>query len=343
MIYVKDSDIKEIEFTNLLERARVRILGQLLKSNLSDYGPIEFESLVYQAMVTESIGTVFESHLIHTGDMAFPDIIAKKYFGIEVKVTTGDKWTSIGNSVLETTRVEGVERIYMFFGKLGGQPDIKFRPYQECLPDVAVTHYPRYKIDMLLPVGQSIFDKMGTNYDTLRKNPIPTIKNYYKAGLTEGEELWWIDSQQGVSPVIKPYSNLSAEDKDNFLIESMILFPEIFGSSPVKFERPAAYLITKYGAVCSNLRDIFTAGGVVNLTLENKLVKGVPRIVGKLASHASKINSIIVTLTEEELKTYWRVDKIPDDRLKFWLRLLRERASFARRGISIVDIFSNGQ
>ena len=56
----------------------------------------------------------------------FPDIIANEYYGVEVKSTKADYWKSTGSSIVETTRVENVDDIYMLFGKLGGNiPEFK--------------------------------------------------------------------------------------------------------------------------------------------------------------------------------------------------------------------------
>lgn len=125
----------------------------------------------------------------------FPDIVAehiveKRFFGVEVKITKDNKWTSTGNSVLESTRVEKVERIYLYFGKLAAPPQFKFRKYEECLYEIAVTHSPRYLIDMNLKEGKTIFDKMGIAYDDLRKspNPISFIVNHYRKSAQPGEE-----------------------------------------------------------------------------------------------------------------------------------------------------------
>src|SRR5687768_1542791 len=112
-------------------------------------------------------------------------------------MTSGDKRVSSGYSILETTRVQDVEYMYLFFGKFGGDIDIKYRPYQDYLYDIGVTHSPRYKINMDLTEGNSIFDKMRIPYEVLRKenSPIKKIKEYYRKQLEEGEELWWIDPQ----------------------------------------------------------------------------------------------------------------------------------------------------
>ena len=56
-------------------------------------------------------------------DQAFPDIAIDQY-GIEVKFTTNDTWRSVANSVLESNRVNGIEKIYIVFGKMGGIPNV---------------------------------------------------------------------------------------------------------------------------------------------------------------------------------------------------------------------------
>ena len=102
----------------------------------------------------------------------FPDIIAEKYYGVEVKSTKENHWTSTGSSIVESTRDKNVENIYMLFGKLGGKTaEFKCRPYEDCLSDIAVTHSPRYLINMELTKEQTIFSKMGVAYDQLRNAP----------------------------------------------------------------------------------------------------------------------------------------------------------------------------
>ena len=77
----------------------------------------------------------------------FPDIQAAGHFGVEVKSTKSDSWTSTGSSIVESTRIPDVSRIYMLFAKLGGEmPEFRCRPYEQCLSNIAVTHAPRYLI-----------------------------------------------------------------------------------------------------------------------------------------------------------------------------------------------------
>src|SRR3989344_5879922 len=283
MIYVKKDGLAEEEFLELLEKSKLLLLresNKLPKNVTFAY----FENLVYEKMSESAKGTRFRGLVEKMGKHAFPDIVANKYFGVEVKMTEKDHWFSTGNSILESSRVEDIKRIYIMFGKFGGKLDIRYRLYQECLPEISVTHSPRYRINMDLSSGKSIFDKIGVDYDTLRNdlNPIQKIKDYYRSQLKEGEELWRIDQDgddKAVSPIIKPFRGLSAKEKENFVVEAMILFPEMFGNSSTKFERAAAYLIAEYNAVSANLRDLFTAGGQIKL----KVKKGKNVVVPQLA------------------------------------------------------------
>src|SRR5690554_5148707 len=140
------------------------------------------EPYVRDVMTDLAVGTPFEDSIELIGGQKFPDIIAKKYYGVEIKTTTKNHWRTTGNSIMESTRIEDVERIYMLFGKLGAPIKFKSRIYQECLAEVVVTHSPRYLIDMNLEEGNTIFDKINTPYDILRRSESPAkpIINYYR-------------------------------------------------------------------------------------------------------------------------------------------------------------------
>lgn len=120
-------------------------------------------------------------------------------------------------------------------------------------------------------------------YDTLRKkeNPIKPIVNYYKSKLKAGEELWWMDSENGNTAsniVIRIWNNLSQSEKQDIKNRSMIYFPELFGNRSDKFNRIAVWLATRQSIVCPNIRDLFTAGGKVDIIFSTKTYERVPRI-----------------------------------------------------------------
>ncbi len=344
MIYIAKPNVKENDFVALLEKSKKLIL--VFAADKKSISPLYFETIVFEQTCEAAKDTIFEGKVKQTGAHAFPDIVANKFFGIEVKMTTGNHWTSTGNSILESSRIEDVERIYIMFGKLGGKFDIRYRLYQECLPEISVTHSPRYRINMELPLGKSIFDKIGIDYDTLRKddNSIQIIKNYYRSQLKDGEELWWIDQDsddKSVSPIIKPFRSLTNEEKENFIVEAMILFPEMFGNSNTKFERAAAYLIAEHNAVSANLRDLFTAGGKVNLKIKQKTIL-VPQLALRLHARAKAISQKIKTMDAETLAFYWRSEKIEKDRLKQWKKLLNEKFALVLPNVVASDIFEAG-
>ena len=342
MIYAERRDAEEGGFVALLEKSRLGMLGSIAEKKVPSSS--DFELMVFDSMVKGAHGTDFEGTIRRTGPHDFPDIVAKKYFGAEVKMTIKDQWTSTGNSVLESLRVEDVKTIYIVFGKFGGKFDVRYRLYQECLPEISVTHSPRYKINMDLAKGQSIFDKIGVDYDTLRKDPesLQIIKKYYRSKLKDGEELWWIDQDSDdrlATPIIRPFRSLSPKEKGDFTIESMILFPEMFGYGQTKFERVAAYLITRYSAVSANLRDNFTAGGQESIKLG-----GIGVLVPKVIYHLHKLAPIIAEkikeMDEETLLYYWRCDKLGGDRIAQWKKMLDE--NMKKNDLHPSEVFEDG-
>ena len=194
-----------IDELNVHAKKSSKKVATLLGRNLEPY--------VKDVMTDLAVGTVFENTIELIGGQKFPDIIAKKYYGIEVKTTTQNHWKTTGNSLLESTRVDNVERIFMLFAKLASPIEFRCRPYEEVLSEVVVTHSPRYLIDMNLEQGKTIFDKIKIPYDALRKNenPIRPIVDYYKSKLKPGEELWWMDAENNSKPssiVIKIWNNI---------------------------------------------------------------------------------------------------------------------------------------
>lgn len=325
MIYAEKKNAHEERFIELLEKSK-NILALRLREN-NNISALDFESLVCEKMQEASSGTEFEGTIKQTEAHAFPDIIANGYFGVEVKITTKDHWTSTGNSVLETSRIEEVERIFIMFGKLGGEPDVRYRLYQECLPEISVTHSPRYRINMDLPKGKSIFDKMDVSYDELRTSgdTIQEIKSYYRGQLKDGEGLWWIDEEsEAPSPVIKQFRTLEPENRERFKVDCMILFPELF-KSRANYERAAAYMITEFGAVSTSLRDAFSAGGKQEVLVAREK-KSVSQMLSQLHDYAPKIVNRINEIDEELLKFYWQVSSIEADRIEQWKELIDKDA-----------------
>ena len=226
------------------------------------------EDDVKSALDESAKGTPFAGTIEKVSGQRFPDIVAAKLYGVEVKSTKDDHWKSTGSRILETTRVSGIERIYMTFGKLGGTPpEFLSKPYEECLYGIAVTHMPRYLINMQLCKGETIFEKMGIPYDELRKmeNPIAPVAKYYRSQLKKGESLWWTgdSSDESVSATIRLWKNLTPDEKHFHTIYGCVNYPETFGGD---YDRYALWL-TSQGIVDPHIRDQFSAGGKEEMLL----------------------------------------------------------------------------
>ena len=344
MIVSVNSTPNNSEFDLLIRSTVSELNDQAQKSHerISTLSGRSLEPYVRDVMTDLAIGTPFENSIELIGGQKFPDIVAKKYYGIEVKTTTQNHWRTTGNSVLETTRVESVERIFMLFAKLVNPIEFRCRPYEEVLSEVVVTHSPRYLIDMNLEQGETIFDKIQMPYDTLRKkdNPIKPIVEYYKSKLKEGEELWWIgqeDNGKASNIIVKIWNNLPFEHRHFLIIKAMAYFPELFGNSNDKFGRVALWLITSESVVCPNVRDLFSAGGKGSIIIKETPYKNVPRIFLNLFEKVPQVVEAIISTPAMELSDYWRTNTTEKEKLTDWIELINKQGKNIR-GTEHLDI-----
>lgn len=324
---------QQVEFEQLLQATtnELNIHAKQSDKKIASLLGRSIEPYVKDVMTNMAVGTAFENSIELIGGQKFPDIIAQKCYGIEVKTTTQNHWKTTGNSVLETTRVENVERIYMLFAKLASPIEFRSRPYEDVLSDVVVTHSPRYLIDMNLGQGNSIFNKISIPYDTLRKkeNPIRAIVDYYKTKLKPGEEVWWMDPESNSKAsniIIKIWSNLSVRERQELKNRAMVYFPELFGNSNEKFARLAIWLTTREAVVCPNVRDLFTAGGKGEFLLDKKIVQNIPRIFLNLFAHIHAIVEVIMQTSHLELAEYWGIATTEKRKLLDWVQLVTDNA-----------------
>lgn len=289
------------------------------------------EQDVYEAVCEASKKTEFEGTIQLVSGATFPDIVAHKYYGVEVKSTEKNHWTSIGSSILESTRSADVERIYLTFGKLGKPVEFLSRPYEDCLSGIAVTHYPRYQIDMRLHKGETIFDKMGISYDELRTmdNPVAPVSKYYKAQLKPGESLWWAanDVESAAPPTIRLWTALSHEQKEALTIQGYALFPEVLSAgNNKKYNRYALWLASKMGVVNTNIRDSFSAGGKIELPMQSGILIKMPAAFGRIRKYHELLEATIEEADEQTLMEYWETDRIEENRIRQWCKLVASEA-----------------
>jgi len=337
MIISKRTEAEGAAFESLLNSGINVIQSEAAKSSKRFRGQSssDFEKEVYSSLLISAKNTEFEGTIQLVTGHRFPDIVVKQYYGVEVKITKQDHWRSTGNSVLETTRIEGVEKIYLFFGKLITPPQFKFRKYEECLYNIAVTHSPRYLIDMELDNGNTIFDKMGIEYDVLRntEDPIKEVVRYFRKIAQKGEEPWWMGSEDDVeatlSPTVTLWSNLSEDKQNLFRNEAMARFPEIFGRSQTKYQNFAAWLAARHGVVDSSLRDRFTAGGQQEIEINGAVYRNIPRIFYYLQNNAKEIIESVSKLTVDEVRHYWNLKGYlrKDELIDKWVQLVIRHSS----------------
>lgn len=265
----------------------------------------------------------------------FPDIIAEKYYGVEVKMTKKNHWKSVGSSIVESTRDSLVEDIYLLFGKMGGEyPEFRCRPYEDVMCDISVTHSPRYFIDMELKEGGTIFDKLNTTYDEFRcaDDSIDQVRKYYRDKAVKANKLempWWVTSENADehrSFNIRLWNSLAIEEKDELLAKSMILFTETLNpkKSSTKYNQTTLWLCSYSQVVMPNIRDSFSAGGQIVEVDGKKLSNSFPQVFSRIVKHADRIKNILQKPDLEMVKLiadYNPVLNKSADRWKNWLEI----------------------
>lgn len=305
--------------------------ASIVPGKYKDCNGKQLELIVADAMRDMCVNTPFQRENINLiSGQSFPDIIADKYYGVEVKSTKEDHWVSTGSSIVESTRNKDVENIYMLFGKLGGTP-VQFRckPYDLCLSDIAVTHSPRYLIDMNLQEQskKTIFQKMNMPYDSFRlsEDSISKVRSYYyKKAQHEGrkEMPWWLNIESEASDMnVSLWTEQGSYDnmrRNNLLrAEMFILFPEILQSN---FDNAALWLCVRHSIINSHIRDAFTAGGQCLELDGEKLSFRLPRIIGRLLDSSQDIVNLLTYSSsfDCDLKEF-RPNICGEKRLEVWL------------------------
>lgn len=346
MIVAHNNDY--LMFNKLLESS-IDCLRQDAITNTHYYltrGGTNLEKDVYEILIQNSKNSIFQNNIELVSGQKFPDIVLYvnkcKAYGLEVKTTKANKWKSVGSSIFEGTRVEHIENIHLLFGKLSNPIEFRCRKYDECLYDVAITHSPRYLIDMDLDIKDSIFSKIGVNYNTLRKlpNPFEPIKEYFRSTLKEGDDLWWIDNKEdNISNIsIRLWGNLLPSEKDKLRIIALAYFPNLLGRDLKKYAYLATWLVSRFGIVNHALRDTFSAGGQIN-------IDGIkfPRIFEYLFSNSKVIFEEVSSISKNDIKHYWGLDfnNTDQDKIKVWktLCIKHSKSTLNQKQLEIITTY----
>lgn len=335
MIVSNKKEVESIEFENLLFKAK-SLLDRNAKKNSEYYlsrGGVKFEYDVFNALQKIAKGSIFQDSFELVSGRSFPDIVAKKLYGIEVKTSSkGDPWKCVGNSVMESSRIETVENIYIFFGKIIAPVEFGYRKYQECLYDIAVTHSPRYMVNFNTAQGDTIFDKICMPYDELRvkENPIQPFIRYYKQKHNGNCDVWWIDSEQtgnATSFVIEYWNQIEFEKQIELKVQMLVLFPDIIRKGRAgdnKYNKAAAWLLKKHNIINPSFRDIFTGGKLSSMIIDGNEYIKVPPFFKKIKGKIKEALEFLESLSTDELLDYWGTEVSPNNRTKQWLELFTE-------------------
>lgn len=274
-----------------------------------------FEGLVHEALL--EIG-IEEEQLTHSSQK-FPDFVIKDAsglkVGVEVKKTDSKKWEMIGGSVYESLR-QDLDETYILMGKFGGVPEARLRKYEECLQDMKVTHSPRFYLNLDLPKGEDYLTR--NNAQDLLELSGENLDRKIRELLRTDRSTWYSED------TTIAYTDLSSEDKDNYLNDGIALFPEVFRGDYSNF---TPWMIYKCMVWCPNVRDIFSAGGVA-------LINGmyVSAIMNRTIVNIEKIVDRIRKMSAEEVVKYWNSDaKDSEERINTWIELVEMNLKLSKQ------------
>ena len=295
-----------------------------LQTSTLYHGPDQFEQGVLAALQNAAADLdITVQPTFHP--RAFPDIRANG-FGVEAKYSKRDTWHAVGNSVFEGMRDPDVERIYVMFGKVGGDlPEARWGKYEDCVTHVRVSNSPRFVIDM--EGDQSLFDKLKVAYGDFAglddAGKMEHIRGYWRDRLPPGEHLWWLDPGHTLPLNVRLYTHLSAVEKRVYRAEAALLCPQVCKGSRArrKYEDAAMYLLTHHGVLCPQTRDLFSAGSVAH-PFDDSRGRGQNDYIRRALSDIENLmRDAACRLDDALFVEYWGEGCPPDNRISRWLEL----------------------
>lgn len=326
------------EIVSLLLRKSITYMNDIANISPNDYKKMsgnDIELFAYHSMVEVAPSVSFPTEKIDlVSGHIFPDILLHETkYGVEIKSTQKDAWTSTGSSIIESTRNTDTERVYLLFGKLGGIPEFRCKPYQQCLSNIAVTHSPRYLIDMNLKEKDNIFSKMQTDYEDFRTlgeaEKISYVREYYikKARAENKYEMpWWMGESTNIN--LSFYNDLPTSEKNILQVKACILFKSLYEEDTKNRYRPISlWLCNNYSLLCPNIRDEFSAGGKCTIINGERLTNPYPHIVKELLRCHEQIKYILRNPDEDIIRgihDFWDFAFDEDNYYNSWLNMVEE-------------------
>jgi hypothetical protein len=312
------------EFELLLNHLVERMTEEVRASD-KYHNPFQFEDRARHLL--QELGTNLGFRVnFSPHPQGFPDI-ALGEFGIEVKVVAADSWRTVGNSVFEGMRDPDVKHIYVLYGKMGGTPTVKWGKYEECVMHVRTSHRPRFEIE--IGAKEPLFTKFGITYDAFceldLEGKMKLIRAYARERLKKGERLWWLEDkpeeaqEHSLDLSVRLYTGLDQPEKRKLRAEAALLCPQVVGGSRAKkkYDDAALYLITYHGVLCSQARDLFSAGSVA---LRGNQTRGGIYIMRALQDIEEEMRAAADRLEDALFVEYWGKSVKKSARIKEWLK-----------------------
>lgn len=117
------------------------------------------------------------------------------------------------------------------------------------------------------------------------------------------------------------FSGLDEESQNLIIAEAIVMFPQIFSDSNVKYNEVALWLSEAKGIVSTSLRDMFSSSGRVDLTVQGETFHNMPRVYYHVVTNAEAIKSCINGKSDKGLSNNWKTE-IKGDKLLAWLDLI---------------------
>lgn len=261
----------------------------------------------------------------HPHPHVFPDIAVGE-FGVEVKFTLHDTWRSVANSIFEGTRDHDVEHVYVVFGKMGGVPAVLWDRYEHAVMHVRTSHVPRFELE--IGAKESLFSKMGVTYDGFSElaaeDKMHYVREYARGRLKDGERLWWLEEKEepehSLPMAVRLYMDLDQDEKRRYRAEAALLCPQVVkpSRSKHKYDDAALYLLTYYGILCSQARDLFSAGSVAMRADDTRGGNYVERAIADIEE---EMIEAAWRLEDALFLEYWEMVVPPEQRIEQWLKL----------------------
>ncbi len=131
--------------------------------------------------------------------------------GVEVKHCISDSWKQNGNSIISSLRDPSIEHVYVVFCKYGGAPEVRWKPYAECLDRARSTHKPRFDVRMDLKPGEGFLEEVGLTlaefYNLSQREKLEVVRDHAITKPRSRTPIWWIPETYSTGPTLEGLKN----------------------------------------------------------------------------------------------------------------------------------------